>query len=63
MIVDVPCGTVVFDAETGECLFSGELAQVNNDLARAPKIADLDEINRKMENDSSFAPAEARAMY
>lgn len=25
--------TMRFDAETGECLFSGELAQVNNDLA------------------------------
>lgn len=55
--------TMRLDAETGECIFSGELAQVNNDLARAPKMADLDEINRKMENDSTFAPAEARAMY
>lgn len=51
------------DIKTGDCVFSGELGPVNRELQESPKMTALDEINRRIESDSTFTPAEAYALY
>ncbi len=55
--------TMELDIKTGDCVFSGELGPVNRELNEAPKMTALDEINARIESDSTFTAAEAYALY